>query len=97
MSLNHQTLERILQLQSAGKDYRIERYDYEIDLFLTEFIDGTVRKRPRNIDEHNFSKKQNVSENKLKALTPATKHHLPLSTYFYLAIVNFRNLKMRCS
>ena len=97
MSLNHQTLERILQLQSAGKDYCIERCDYAIDLFLTEFIDGAVRKRPCHVDGHNYSKKQNVIENKLKALTPATKHHLPLSTYFYLAIVNFWNLKMRCS
>ena len=31
MSLNHQTLERILQLRSAGKDYRIEMYDHAID------------------------------------------------------------------
>ena len=40
MSLNHQPLERILQLRSAGKDYRIETYDHAIDLFLTEFPDG---------------------------------------------------------
>ena len=44
MSLNHQTLERILQLLSAGKDYCIETYDHAIDLFLTEFPDDTVKK-----------------------------------------------------
>ena len=53
--------ERILQLQSAGKDYGIEMYDHAIDLFLTEFPDGTVRKRPRHADEHNYCKKQNES------------------------------------
>ena len=57
MNLNHQTLERILQLQSAGKDYCIETYDHAIDLFLTEFPHGTVRKRPRHVDGHNYSKK----------------------------------------
>ena len=62
MSLNHQTLERILQLRSAGKDYRIETYDHAIDLFLTEFPDGTVRKCPRHVDGHNYSKKRNVNE-----------------------------------
>ena len=35
MSLNYQTLERILQLWSADKDYCIETYDHAIDLFLT--------------------------------------------------------------
>ena len=50
MSLNHQTFERILQLRSAGKDYCIETYDHAIDLFLTEFPNGTVRKRPRHVD-----------------------------------------------
>ena len=45
MSLNHQTLERVLQLRSASKGYRIETYDHAIDLFLTEFPNGTVRKR----------------------------------------------------
>ena len=34
MSLTHQSLERILQLQSAGKDYCIETYDHAIDLFF---------------------------------------------------------------
>ena len=45
MSLNHQTLERVLQLRSASKGYHIETYDHAIDLFLTEFPNGTVRKR----------------------------------------------------
>ena len=58
MSLNHQTLERILQLRSAGKDYCIETYDHAINLFLTEFPDGTVRKRPSHVDGHNYSKKR---------------------------------------
>ena len=50
MSLNHETLERILQLRSAGKDYCIETYDHAIDLFLTEFPNGIVRKRPCHVD-----------------------------------------------
>ena len=54
--------ERILQLQSAGKDYGIEMYNHAIDLFLTEFPDSTVRKRPRHADEHNYCKNQNVNE-----------------------------------
>ena len=62
MSLNHQTLERILQLWSAGKDYCIETFNHAIDLFLTEFSDGTVRKRPHHVDGHNYCKKQNVNE-----------------------------------
>ena len=57
MNLNHQTLERILQLRSAGKDYRIETYDHAINLFLTEFPDGTARKHPRHVDWHNYRKK----------------------------------------
>ena len=60
MSLNHQTLERILQLQIAGKDYHTETYDHAIDLFLTEFPNCTVRKDPHHVDGHNYSKKQNV-------------------------------------
>ena len=66
MSLNHQTLERILQLRSAGKDYCIEMYDHAIDLFLTEFPNGIVRKRPRHVDRHNYSKKRNVNEKRTK-------------------------------
>ena len=62
MNLNHQILERILQLRSAGKDYRIETYDHAINLFLTEFPDGTARKHLRHIDWHNYRKKQNVNE-----------------------------------
>ena len=34
MSLNHQTLERILQLRSAGKDYCIKMYDHAIDFIF---------------------------------------------------------------
>ena len=64
MSLNHQTLERILQLLSAGKDYCIETYDHAIDLFLTEFPDDTVKKRPRHVDGHSYSKKSNVNKKK---------------------------------
>ena len=29
---------------------------------MIEFIDGTVRKCPRHVDGHNYSKKQNVNE-----------------------------------
>ena len=62
MSLNHQTLERMLQLRRAGKDYCIETHYHAINLFLTEFPDGTVRKCPRHVDGHNYSKKQNANE-----------------------------------
>ena len=57
MSLNHQTLERILLLRSAGKDCHIETYDHAV-----KFSDGTVRKHPHHVDGHNYSKKQNVNE-----------------------------------
>ena len=57
MSINHQTLEKILQLRSAGKDYHIETYNHAINLFLTEFPDATVRKCPFHVDGYNYSKK----------------------------------------
>ena len=62
MSLDNQILERILQLQRAGKNYCIETYDHTIDLFLTEFPDGTFRKCPHHVDGHNYSKNQNINE-----------------------------------
>ena len=44
-SLQHkETLERILQFQFETGDYSIEQYDNVINLFLTEYPDGTVRK-----------------------------------------------------
>ena len=57
MSLNYQTLGRILQFRSAGKDYHNETNDHAINLLLTKFPNGTVRKHPCQIDRHNYSKK----------------------------------------
>ena len=62
MSLDNKILERILQLQSAGKNYCIETYDHTIDLFLTEFPDSTFSKRPHHVDRHNYSKNRNINE-----------------------------------
>ena len=78
MNLNHQTLERILQLQSAGKDYRIETYDHAIYLFLTEFADGTARKHPRHVDWHSYRKKRNVNEKEQNEST-STSNETPSS------------------
>ena len=33
-----------------------------MNLFLTEFPDGTVTKCPHHVDGHNYSKKRNVNE-----------------------------------
>ena len=73
MSLNHQTLERILLLQSAGKDWHIETYDRAV-----KFSDGTVRKCPHHVDGHNYSKKQNVNE-KQQNESASTSNETPSS------------------
>ena len=73
MSLNQQTLERILQLRNADKDYHIETYNHAI-----KFPDGTVRKRPRHVDGHNYSKKWNVNE-KEKNESVSTSNETPSS------------------
>ena len=98
MSLNHQTLGRILQFRSAGKDYRNETNDHAIDLLLTEFPDGTVRKCPRQVDGHNYSKKRNVNE-KEQNESASTSNKTPSSVVdlSYLAIANFQNMNTRCS
>lgn len=58
MSLNHETLEQILQLRCSTQDYSLESYDNAIDLFLTEYPDGTVRKQGRHLDGHAYPAKR---------------------------------------
>ena len=80
ISLNHQTLETILQLWSAGKDYHTETYDHAIDLFLTEFPNDTIRKRPCHTGGHNYSKKWNVNEKEQNEST-STSNETPPSVF----------------
>ena len=42
------TLERILQFRFGTGNYSIEQYDHAIELFLTAYPDGTVRKSEDN-------------------------------------------------
>ena len=63
LSMNNETLERILQLRFGTGDYSIEQYDHAIDLFLTEYPDGTVRKRRRQLDGHNYLSKRKKAAN----------------------------------
>ena len=63
MSLNHETLERILQLRSSRQDYSLESYNHAIDLFLTEYPDGTVRKLGQHVDGHAYPAKWKKGNN----------------------------------
>ena len=76
MSLNHETVERILQLLSSKQDYLVEAYDHAIELFLTKYPDGTVRKQGRHLQGHTYSttakrKKGNDGNWKTIAETPS--------------------------
>ena len=51
--LGNDTLELILRLHN-DKNVSPERYDHAIELFLTQYPDGTVRKRRRHIEGHNY-------------------------------------------
>jgi hypothetical protein len=63
MSLNHETLERILQLRSSRQDYSLESYNHAIDLFLTEYPDGSVQKQGRHVDGHSYPTKRKKGNN----------------------------------
>ena len=50
------TIENILRL-CLNQDYSPQRYDDAIELFLSDYPDGTVRKRKRRVDgTTNFNK-----------------------------------------
>ena len=68
-SLGNDTLELILQLHN-DKNFSPERYDHAIELFLTQCPDGTVRKRRRHIEGHNypFQRKTTGKGNQLPSL-----------------------------
>ena len=61
--MNNKILGRILQFQFRTGDYSIEQYDHAIDLVLTEYPDGTVRKRRRQPDGHNYPSKRKKATN----------------------------------
>ena len=63
MSLKHETLERILQLRCSRQDYSLDSYSHAIDLFLTEYPDGTIRKAGRHVDGHAYPAKRNKANN----------------------------------
>ena len=66
--LGNDTLELILQLRS-DKDFSPERYDHAIELFLSQYPDGTVRKRKRHVDGHTYpSERKKVNQNELPSL-----------------------------
>ena len=63
LSMNNETLERILQFRFGTGDYSIEQYDHAIDLFLTEYPDETVRKKRRQPDGDNYPSKRKKATN----------------------------------
>ena len=54
---SHETLEPLLQL-SLDNVFQAENYDHAIELFLTEYPDGTVRKLTRHLDGHAYPSKR---------------------------------------
>ena len=63
LNMNNETLERILQFQFGTGAYSIKHYDQAIDLFLTEYPHGTVRKKRRQPDGHNYPSKRKKATN----------------------------------
>ena len=56
-SLKNDTLEDILRLRS-DMDFKADRYDHAIEMFLAEYPNGEVRKRARRLDGHNYPEKR---------------------------------------
>ena len=52
-SMSHETLERLLQLR-IDSDFSAKNYMHAVELFLTEYPDGSVRKRARRLDGHSY-------------------------------------------
>ena len=61
--LKNDTLEDILRLRS-DMDYKPSKYDHAIELFLSEYPNGDVRKRGRHLDGHNYPKNEKVMDRK---------------------------------
>ena len=51
--MSHETLERLLQLQ-IDIDSSAKNYMHAVELFLTEYPDGSARKRARRLDGHSY-------------------------------------------
>ena len=54
-SMNIKTIENVLRLHS-DQDYSPQHYDHAIELFLSEYPDGTVRKGKRRWMEQLLSR-----------------------------------------
>ena len=52
-SMKHETLEILLRIRS-DVDLREEQYSDAVDMFLSEYPDGTVRKRKRHLQGHKY-------------------------------------------
>ena len=50
-SMSHETLERLLKLR-RDSDFSAKNYMHAVELFLTEYPDGSIRKRARRLDGH---------------------------------------------
>ena len=61
--MNNETLGRILQFWFGTGDYSIEQYDHALDLFFTDYPDGTARKKQRQPDGHNIPSKRKKATN----------------------------------
>ena len=71
--MNNKTLERIPRFRFGTGDYSIEQYDHAIDLFLTEYPDGTARKKRRQPDRDNYPLKRKKVTNLLSKPSSLTE------------------------
>ena len=58
-------MEDILRLRS-DMDYKPSKYDHAIELFLSEYPNGDVRKRGRHLDGHSYPEKRKSRGQKKK-------------------------------
>ena len=58
-------MEDILRLR-PDMDYKPSKYDHAIELFLSEYPNGDVRKRGRHLDGHNYPEKRKSRGQKKK-------------------------------
>ena len=62
-SMNIKTIENVLRLHS-DQDYSPQHYDHAIELFLSEYPDGTVRKGKRRVNgTTTFKKRPKIQQN----------------------------------
>ena len=67
-SLKNSTLESLLRLRS-DRDFAEERYEHAINIFLTEYPNGQVRKLPRHLDGHSYPSKRKAPSNRQGIVT----------------------------